>query len=378
MSSVKQVCGNSRRATAMYLDRRPQKSGSQSIHSERTSEDHGGEASQHNSGSVGTLFTKLCGNLICGRSCGKIILVDVFPTANPENQKRVYAVIDDQSNRLLISTNLLDQLAISGECEPYTLSSCSGVSTQYGRRVNGLCVKSFDGSDTLNLPELIECNSIPSSRHEIPTPDVAQAYPHLCHIASSIPPLDHEAKIELLIGRDIPQVHHVLDQVIGDKGQPFAQRLLFGWVIIGEVCIGQVHAPREVNVRKTQILNDGRCTTFPLCPYNISVKSKEDEVFVRTPDDNKVGMSVEDKQFLKFMDEEFKIDETGHWSAPLPFKDTKPVMPNNYPQALKRAHILDANLRKDSNERQHFYAFTEKVLSSGAAEVAPTKIDGKC
>nr|XP_022306551.1 uncharacterized protein LOC111112950 [Crassostrea virginica] len=293
-----EICGNSRHATVMHLDRRPQKSGSQSIHSERTSEDHGGEASQHNSGSVGTLCTKLCGNLISGRSCGKIILVDVFPTANPENQKRVYAVVDDQSNRSLISTTLLDQLAISGECEPYTLSSCSGVSTQYGRRVNGLCVKSFDGSDTLNLPELIECNSIPSSRHEIPTPDVAQAYPHLCHIASSIPPLDHEAKIELLIGRDIPQVHHVLDQVIGDKGQPFAQRLLFGWVIIGEVCIGQVHAPREVNVRKTQILNDGRCTTFPLCPYNISVKRTEDELFVRTPDDNKVGLSVEDKQFL--------------------------------------------------------------------------------
>ena len=185
--------------------------------------------------------------------------------------------------------------------------------------------------------------------------------------------MDQEVKIELLIGRDIPQVHHVLDQVIGDKAQPFAQRLLFGWVIIGEVCIGQVHAPREVNVRKTQILNDGRCTTFPLCPYNISVKSREDELFVRTPDDNKVGLSVEDKQFLKLMDEEFKIDETGHWSASLPFKNTKPVMPNNYPQALKRTHIFDASLRKDSNKRQHFFASMEKVLSSGAEEVAPTK-----
>ena len=83
-----EVCGNSSHATAMHLDRRPEKSRSQSIHSERNSEDHGGETSQHNSGSVRTLCTKLCGNLISGRSCGKIILVDVFPTANPENQKR--------------------------------------------------------------------------------------------------------------------------------------------------------------------------------------------------------------------------------------------------------------------------------------------------
>ena len=76
--------------------------------------------------------------------------------------------------------------------------------------------------------------------------------------------LDHEVKIEPWISRDIPQVHHVFDQVIGDKGQPFAQRLLFGWVIISEVCIGQVHALREVNVLKMQILKDGRCITFPL------------------------------------------------------------------------------------------------------------------
>ena len=82
--------------------------------------------------------------------------------------------------------------------------------------MNGLYVKSFDGSNTLNLPELIVCNSIPRSRHDIPTPDVAQAYSHLGHIASSIPLLDHAAKIEFLIVHDIAQVHHVLDQVIGD------------------------------------------------------------------------------------------------------------------------------------------------------------------
>ena len=71
-------------------------------------------------------------------------------------------------------------------------------------------------------------------------------------------------KIGHLISRYISQVHHVLDQVIGDKGQPIAQRLLFGLVIIGEVCIGQVPALREVNVLKTQIFNDGRCITFPM------------------------------------------------------------------------------------------------------------------
>ena len=135
------------------------------------------------------------------------------------------------------------------------------------------------------------------------------------------------------------------DQVIGDKDKPFAQRLLFCWVKIGEMCIGQVHAPKEVNVLKTQILNDGFCTIFPMCPYKFSVKNSE--YTIETPDDNKAGLSVKDKQFLKLIDEEGKIDESGHWSSLLPLKYTKPVMLNNYTQGLKRAHILDASLCKD-------------------------------
>jgi hypothetical protein len=50
--------------------------------------------------------------------------------------------------------------------------------------------------------------------------------------------------------------------ILGDKGKPFAQELPLGWVIIGEVCLGKVHAPTEISVRKTHVLNNGRSTTF--------------------------------------------------------------------------------------------------------------------
>ena len=41
------------------------------------------------------------------------------------------------------------------------------------------------------------------------------------------------------------------DQIIGNRGEPFAQGLHVGWVVIGKVCIGKVHPPKEVNVNKT-------------------------------------------------------------------------------------------------------------------------------
>ena len=33
------------------------------------------------------------------------------------------------------------------------------------------------------------------------------------------------------------------------------------------------------------------------------------------------GTSVEDRQFLALMDEYYKMDEKGHWTAPLPFRE---------------------------------------------------------
>ncbi|CAG2227235.1 unnamed protein product [Mytilus edulis] len=147
---------------------------------------------------------------------------------------------------------------------------------------------------------------------EIATLEVASAYSHLHRISSYLPPLDPSIKVELLIGRDIPEIHHVQEQITGDKGEPFAQRLALGWVVIGEVCLGKVHAPNKISVRKTHVLNDGRCTTFPLCENNIKIRDLKDDIFIRTTNDNKVGLSVEDRQFLSLMDTDFRKDDTGH------------------------------------------------------------------
>lgn len=64
-------------------------------------------------------------------------------------------------------------------------------------------MESLDGATKLSLPMLIECNNILEDRDEIPTPEVTQYHSHLKPIAQSIPPLNPEAEILLLLGRDI-------------------------------------------------------------------------------------------------------------------------------------------------------------------------------
>jgi len=62
------------------------------------------------------------------------------------------------------------------------------------------------------FPNLLECNNIPNVRSEIPTPEVARHHSHLSDLAHKIPTLDIESKISLLIGRDLLEAHHILDQ----------------------------------------------------------------------------------------------------------------------------------------------------------------------
>ena len=163
-----------------------------------------------------------------------------------------------QSNASLAKSEFFDILAVDGQETPYTLLSCAGSTQTQGRVAKGYIIESLDGHTMLKFPTLLECDQIPNDRNEIPTPDVAQHHTHLKDIAKHIPPLDNYANILLLLGRDIPEAHHVLDQRIGMLGSPYAHKLRLGWIIIGEACLGKTHQPDIVNVNKTRLLRDGR------------------------------------------------------------------------------------------------------------------------
>ena len=246
-----------------------------------------------------------------------------------------------------------------------------------GRRIDSLCVQSIWNDYQCEIHSAIECDEIPNMRSEIPTPDVALFHEHLNSIVHQLLPIEKNVNIELLIGRDVSEAHHVFDQITGPKGAPFAQKLGLGWVIIGDVCLGKLHKPENVNVLKTSVLNDGRVTQFDPCENLFHVKEilapeTYDSIFHRSHDDDKIGLSMEDRKFLTLMNEEFTRDEDGKWTAPLPFRPRRLILPNNRSQAWRRAQILNTSLRKDKVKMTLFVNFMSKVFNSGAAEVAPT------
>jgi hypothetical protein len=79
----------------------------------------------------------------------------VFSQNNNENVVKSYCIVDKQSNRSLIKSDLFPMLGICGQNHKYLLKTCNGSMVDSGRRASNIVVQSLDGSCTYNLPTLI-------------------------------------------------------------------------------------------------------------------------------------------------------------------------------------------------------------------------------
>ncbi|KAK3735147.1 hypothetical protein QZH41_001892 [Actinostola sp. cb2023] len=255
--------------------------------------------------SVTTTCTEVCKNRKGARSCCKKCPAYVYHTSHPENKIKVYVLIDDQSNHSLAKSKVFNALGVKGEATAYTLKTCTGVSHTKGRRANGLILESLNGSSKHSLPTITECDAIPDSKEDIPTPDVAQAYAHLRSIANKIPEFDADTEVLLLIGRDVPAIHKVRESRNGPRNAPWAQRLDLGPVAGND-------SQKKENFVNGKFM-DGLGTN----------------IFTTTKEDDKLGTSIEDRKFISIMDRGMTKNSVGNWIAPLPFREEITQLPNS-------------------------------------------------
>ena len=367
------ICGDSRHPTLLHKER-PQ------------------TAARENE-TVDARCTAVCGASSGGTLCSKILLVDVFLKDKPDFIRRAYAIIDEQSNSSLISSELADELGVSGPQEKYYLSTCtSEKEVKYGRRVANVSVRSTSGTAS-DLPTLVECDSIPQDKREIPTPEMARRFPHLRGIADEIPPFDSDANIHLLIGRDAPELLKVRGFRNGPRGAPWAQRLTLGWTITGQMCLdlagGPVHAlVRRTNLRLVKEIaslelrpsqSDMESLELVPCPNRFRIKESLTEqeerlmenIFLTSQEDNVTSLSCDDRKFLDTMEIGIHKNETGHWEMPLPFRQTEVRMPNNRIQAVNRLNRLLRTLKRKPQMQKDYLKFMEKILTKGHASPVP-------
>lgn len=316
--------------------------------------------------------------------CSMVVPVYISHHDKPDTEKLVYALLDTQSDTTFILDSVCEHLGLSGVDVNLSLSTMFAENKFVkSRKVKGLVVRGFSDQVRISLPETFTRGIIPANKTHIPTPDIAQAWPHLQSVAEHIPPLQ-PCEVGLLIGYNCPRAL-VPREVIPPVGNgPYAQKTDLGWGIVGIVgnmerqdCIGLSH--RIITCKVPSSLDLGECYSRSDVSFSLRTSTKEVapidvlKVFehdFRDTSDCDIPVSQDDKTFLSVLNRDITFTD-GHYEMPLPFRDSGPNIPNNKSVVLRRLSSLKKRFDRDERFRSQYFDFMERLVENGHAEKVP-------
>ncbi len=197
--------------------------------------------------------------------------------------------------------------------------------------MQGLQVRGIRSDNKIKLPTTYTRDYIPANRSHIPTSTTAKSWPHLEHLADEMSP-ELDCEVGLLISYNCPQALLPRDVITGNENQPYAQRSVLGWSIIGysNTDIDYDHED-EIGVSHRIIIKKVLPTTKPSSEFKSEVhfvcRTQVKEMI--TPADilkvfesdftekfrEDVLTSQEDIKFLAKLKEGIKQKQNGHYEC---------------------------------------------------------------
>ncbi len=297
------------------------------------------------------------------RVSSMIIPVWIASADKPNREILTYAMLDTQSDSTFILSDLATELNAKSQSVKLKLSTMTSPDTTIeSERVEPLQIRGFNLKQQIPLPPAYTRTFIPVDRSCIPTDETAKDWPHLHSLMEEIPPLQ-SCDVGLLIGFNCPSALAPLQSIIGQEGEPYAQRTELGWSIVGCISTRYDDNPSSICHRV--------CTKElpPVTPKDLlSVLEKDfSESSTGVSGDKTCKMSQEDIRFINLMEESIEQSEDGHYVMPLPFK-SRPHLPNNRILAVARLDHLKRKFLRDENYRIEYAKFLEDMISNGVAE----------
>ncbi|XP_070543712.1 uncharacterized protein [Ptychodera flava] len=256
------------------------------------------------------------------------------------------------------------------------------------RRYSYLRVRGFDSHTVISLPTTYSLDYIPVEESHIPTPDIANEWPHLRQIAHLVQPLK-KCEVGLLIGYDCPQALAPRSCINGEGNQPFAVETDLGWSIVGQLTQSEddkdVFSVTHRILTKTipdniqpSVNTDGHLPQDVCYAFKTSAREQfiepSDIVKILESDFNEtraedVTMSQEDIRFMRIIENSISKETDGFYTMPLPFKRDKPPLPNNKSMAEQRLQYLRRRFKSNPKYRNDYMQFMQDIITAGDAEL---------
>ena len=300
-------------------------------------------------------------------------------------EKVLYALLDACSNGTFIKESVLDDLGIKGTSARTSVKTMTGIKTENRRYLLGASVRKFSVSqkDTpvVGLPKTYTAPTLPIERYEIPSHDQVVRWKHLQKIADEFLDNDSTIPIGLLIGSNCPSALQPHGFIHSENDGPFATKTILGWTISGPI---DVHGGEGDNVIRCNRIAVKDVVTRKISKHHFaptsgkvkdcSVGDMLNELYL-TDFNESIGksesaaLSVEDKRFMKMMDEQGRYLQDGHYELPLPLRNENVCMPNNRVQALRLAESEKRRFLKDPKYFEDVNGYMKEIFDGGFAEI---------
>ena len=206
----------------------------------------------------------------------KIVPIFVSHRDDPKKEAKVYVLLDDASDTTFITTKAQQALGIEGVETELALSTMSGKEVISVSRIDGLVAERLDRRAKEDLPKTYAKESIPFRGNQIPTPEMADKWPHLKKIKDKIPKLDDSIEIGLLIGCNCPKAIKPKEVITGKSEDPYAVHTLLGWCIVGPVTNTQ--SPESLIVSSCNAILTHENTPMENLSIDFVVRDKAKEI----------------------------------------------------------------------------------------------------
>ena len=307
--------------------------------------------------------TVICKDLD-GKRNSKIFMVDMTKEDSSKSI-RGYVMVDDQASCTLLAENLPDHFGGKYPTETLNMATATGKlrTTMTCHRMSGLRVKGIYCDEVVELPSAVTCQDLVDSRKEYATEIYLNSWSHTIPYASNFPPYDCELPMLALIGRDC---HAALPFTYLTDKAPFVGKSRLGYALIGDMC---PRTPNEqAKVLRVELTDKTGDTSIQLAFLNNP--NRGFNVFSMRRDDEELGLSLEDKQFLAIVSNGARVDEEGSLEIPLPFKSHE-NLPDRSAQAYRRTEGTLKALKQNPAKLAGCLDNIQRSLQNGHIEQVP-------
>ena len=301
-----------------------------------------------------------------GKNCSKTFLVDAVLEGHPKRM-RGYVIVDDQSPVTLIDESVREFFKREFPTQEYTMhTACQGLKMNtVGQIISGLSVRGVTKEEYIPLPPSLSCKDLADTRNEAANPAAARRWSHAAPYAQRFPELDANAPMIALIGRDCPRA--MWDHKVS-KAFPYVVDSHLGFALVGQTCpSAKKEIYSSVKVKKTDLTaQDSIDIKFAF----IKPSARNLDVFVQNEDDEEIGLSQNDKEFLSIVSDGVCVDEEGNLEIPLPLKQNF-NLPNNASQVFKRTENTLGKLKRNPEKLAGCVQNIQRSIDSGYVEQVP-------